>query len=268
MPTIIYASKRNLMLRFLLLLPIAATFAADNSAAKLIINEDFESTPVGQIPKGFTKNGSVEVVEGNAHSGKHCLQLNPAVKGPRTLVKQAGPELTALGGQFWGRLYFKVKLPAPLPLVPEGKTTGSIHTTFVSGKASSPLFNDPIEIRMMGNSYNTAGTYAWLYNVQPSKRKEFGVSTKTRAKYTDEWTLAEWSVDNTTQSYHFYINGTEVADIAVNKGAGKFEGAELPANYDSMSFGWLNYQPAAGEGFTVWIDDLALSKSRIGGTAK
>ncbi len=240
------------------------SFAADSTPEKLIINEDFESTAVGQIPKGFTKNGSVEVVETGAHSGKHCLQLNPAVKGPRTLVLKAGPELTALGGQFWGRLYFKVKLPAPLPLLADGKTTGSIHTTFVSGKATSPLFNDPIEIRMMGNTYNTAGTYAWLYNVQPSKRKEFGGGTKTRAKYTDEWTLAEWSVDNTTQSYHFYINGTEVADIAVNKGAGKFEGAELPASYDSMSFGWLNYQPAAGEGFTVWIDDLALGKSRIG----
>jgi hypothetical protein len=154
-----------------------------------------------------------------------------------------------------------------LPLVPEGKKTASIHTTFVSGKAASPLFNDPIEVRLMGCSTNMTGTYAWMYNVQTSKRGEFGVGAKTRSKYSDEWTLAEWSVDNATQSYHFYINGQEVTDIAVSKGAGKFEGAELPAVYDSLTFGWLNYQAAAGEGFTVWIDDLALSKSRIGPTS-
>lgn len=252
--------------RTLVLLFLAAPVAfAGTLPPKLILAEDFETTPVGEVPKGFTKNGPVAVVDDVAHSGKKSLRVEPIVKGARTITKQ-GPEIAALGGQFWGRLYFKVKLPTPLPAIPEGKTTASIHTTFVSGKATSPLFNDPIEIRMMGTSFSTAGTFSWLYNVQPLKgRKEFGVSTKTRYKYTDEWTLAEWSVDNATQSYHFFINGQEVTEIAVNKGAGQFEGAEIPATFDSLTFGWLNYQPAT-EGFTVWIDDIALSKERIGAT--
>ena len=251
------------------LLALAALFVSSSvlaEAPKLIISEDFENVPVGETPKGFVKKGALGVVDDVSHSGKKSLRIEPATKGGRTLTK-TGPELAALGGQFWGRLYFKVKLPSPLPLVPEGKTTAGIHTTFVSGKATSPLFSDPIEVRLMGTSTNMSGTYAWLFNVQPSKRKEFGVGTKSRSKYSDEWTLAEWSVDNATQSYHFYVNGQEVTDIAVNKGAGKFEGAELPAAYDSLTFGWLNYQAAAGEGFTVWIDDLALSKSRIGPTS-
>jgi hypothetical protein len=251
--------------RFLTIASVCFAAAVFAETPKLIISEDFEDVPVGETPKGFIKKGALGVVDDVAHSGKKSLRIEPAVKGGRTLTK-TGPELAALGGQFWGRLYFKVKLPSPLPFLPEGKTSAGIHTTLVSGKATSPLFNDPIEVRFMGNSTNMSGTYSWMYNVQPSKRREFGVGAKTRSKYSDEWTLAEWSVDNATQSYHFYINGQEVADIAVSKGAGKFEGAELPAVYDSLTFGWLNYQAAAGEGFTVWIDDLALGKSRIGPT--
>lgn len=252
--------------RLLLLGVLFASAAVSADTAKLILNEDFESTPVGETPKGYAKKGAIGVVDDVSHSGKKSLRIEPATKGGRTLTK-TGPELAVLGGQFWGRLYFKVKTPSPLPLVPEGKTSASIHTTLVSGKATSPLFNDPIEVRLMGCSTNMTGTYAWMYNVQTAKRGEFGAGAKTRAKYSDEWTLAEWSVDNATQSYHFYINGQEVVDIAVNKGAGKFAGAELPAIYDSLTFGWLNYQAAAGEGFTVWIDDLALSKTRIGPTS-
>ena len=46
------------------------------------------------------------------------------------------------------------------------------------------------------------GSFKYLYNVQPKGgRKESGPSSKTKFHYTDEWTLAEWSVDNATQSY-------------------------------------------------------------------
>ena len=55
-----------------------------------------------------------------------------------------------------------------------------------------------------------------------------------------------------------------MTEIAVSKGTSKFEGAELPATYENLTFGWLNYQAATEPGFTVWIDDLALSKERIG----
>jgi hypothetical protein len=259
---------------FLRVLPVALLILASSHAgaespsANLLLSEDFESTPAGEIPKGFTKTGAIAVAEDAAHSGRHALRIEPATKGGR-YISLAPEQVKALGGQFWGRLYFKVKTPTPLPLVPEGKTTASIHTTLVSGKATSPLANDPIEVRLLGTSTDMTGAFKYLYNVQPrGGRKEFGTSAKTRLKYTDDWTLAEWSVDNTTQSYQLFINGEEIPDVALHKGAGQFEGAELPAAFETLSIGWTNYQPASGEGFTVWIDDLALSKKRIGGTPK
>jgi len=236
---------------------------AETPAPKPMISEDFESTAVGQIPAGFTKNGAVGVVDDVAHSGKHSLRMDPVERGARNIVKK-GPELATLGGEHWGRLYFKVKLPVPAPVVPEGKNFAVIHSTLVSGKATSPLFNDPIEVRMMGMVLGSKdGAFQYLYNVQPSKRKEFGAGSKYRFHYTDEWTLAEWHIDAATQTYRFYINGEEIPECTVNKGAGKFEGAEIPTVFDSLSFGWTNYQ-AAGAGFTAWIDDLAVGKERIG----
>jgi hypothetical protein len=248
----------------LALLCVAPSLAPAESPAAVIISEDFETTAVGGIPKGFTKTGALAVAEDAAHSGKRALRIEPAVKGAR-VITLTGEPLAKLGGQFWGRLYFKVKLPTPLPVVPEGKSSAGIHTTLVSGKCTSPLFNDPLDLRMLGTSTDMTGSFKYLYNVQPrTGRKEFGVGTKAKSAYTDQWTLAEWSVDYATQSYQLFINGEEMKDVTLQKGAGKFEGVELPAVFETLSIGWNNYQPATGEGFTVWIDDLALGKKRLG----
>ena len=228
--------------------------------AKLLLSEDFESTAAGEIPKGFTKTGAVSVVEGVSHSGKKSLKMDAAARGPRRITTK-GDILTELGGQHWGRLYYKVQLPTPEP-----QGAGNfpvIHSTLVAGSAMSPLFKDPIEVRVLDTVLGPKGTHQFIYNVQPSKRGEFGKGGSYTNKYSDEWTLAEWSIDYATQSYHLYINGKEIKDVAVNKGAGNFDKAEIPEVFQSLSFGWYNYQQA-GTGFTAWIDDIALSKERIG----
>jgi hypothetical protein len=259
--------KRSLLCLSAALLSFTATRAsAAPAGGDVIVSEDFEKVAVGQIPEGFTKTGAIGVAEDVAHSGKHSLKIDPAAKGGR-FISLPADKVAALGGEHWGRLYYKVKTPTPLPLVPEGKTTASIHTTFVAGKTTSPLANDPIELRLMGISINGTGAYKYLYNVQPKQRKEFGVGEKTARQFNDEWTLAEWHVDNATQTYQFFVNGQEITDIALHKGAGQFEGVELPTAFQTYSIGWTNYQAATGEGFTVWIDDIALGKKRLGPVA-
>jgi len=252
---------RSALLALALALPQVR--AAD--AAKLVITEDFESTAVGEVPKGFTKVGAVSVTEETAHSGKKCLKIEPAQKGARKITK-TGPELTALGGEHWGRLYLKVKSPSPVPVVPEGKKSAVIHSTIVDGAATSPLAHDAINVRLVSTCVNPKGDCNWLYNVQPKKeRKEFGKSTKSTYHYSDEWTLVEWHVDHASQTFQLFMNGQEITDASFSKGAGKLEGAEIPEVFESLSFGWTNYQAAPeGQAFTAWIDDIALSKQRIG----
>lgn len=243
-----------------------ARASAETAPADVIVAEDFESTAVGGIPAGYTKTGAIAVAEGVAHSGTHALKIEPAVRGGRFVTLPA-EKVAALGGEQWGRLYFKVKTPTPLPVVPEGKKSAAIHTTLVAGKTTSPLANDAIEVRLAGLSLDLKGDFRYLYNVQPKQRKEFGVREKNGRKFDDAWVLLEWHADHATQTYQFFVNGEEVTDIALHKGAGQFEGAELPPAFQTLSIGWTNYQAATDEGFTVWIDDIAVGKKRLGPAA-
>ena len=251
--------------RLVRLVILSASLTACSAIAQTppVISEDFESTAVGAIPNGFTKTGAIGVVEDVAHSGKKSLRIEPAVRGPRTITK-SGPEITALGGAHWGRLYFKVMLPSPMPVPQEGKKAATIHATLVSGKATSPLANDAIEVRPLGVQLFTNGLFKYLYNVQPKSRPEFAISGKVKFKFSDEWTLAEWYVDSATQTYKLFINGEPQPEVELSNGAGKFEKSEIPTVFESLTFGWYNYQPASDPGFTIWIDDIAVGKNRIG----
>src|ERR1700759_1191664 len=100
-----------------------------------VMADDFESTPVGAIPAGFTKTGNLAVADDDAHSGKHSLKIEPQVRGGR-FISMDPAKVAELGGNFWGRMYFKLKTPAPLP------TGKLIHITLVDGKADSPSAHD------------------------------------------------------------------------------------------------------------------------------
>ena len=71
-------------------------------------------------------------------------------------------------------------------------------------------------------------------------------------------------VDHATQTYRLWINAEEVKDAAFMKGPKNYEGSEIPAAMESITFGWWNYQQAGPKGFVAWIDDIALSKERLG----
>jgi len=226
--------------------------------APILLMEDFETTAPGEVPKGYTKQGAVSVVDNMAHSGKHSLKMEAAVNGPRRITTKS-EALAQLGGTHWGRLYFKVELPAP------ECAQGVIHSTIVSAVGKSPLHDDEIEFRPLDTILGTKGTYSYIYNVQPhTKRPEFAHGSASKWKFTDEWTLAEWYVDYATQTYRLWINSAEVKDVAFMKGPKTYEGSEIPAAMESITFGWWNYQQAGPKGFTAWIDDIALSKERLG----
>jgi len=263
-------SGTNSIWRAVLAVLIIASFAYGQQAGKdsmpmaddppvgtgrLLLYEDFETTAVGQVPRGYQKQGAVAVADDAAHSGRHCLKCDAAPNGARKITLK-GDLLKALGGSFWGRLYFKVLSPMPDP--------SKVHSTFVAGAAKSPLKQDDIETRLFGTNLGAKGTYSYLFNVQPhTKRPEFGKSSASKYSYKNEWQLAEWQVDNATQTYRLFIDGAEIKDCSFSKGAGNLEGSELPDSYESLSFGFTNYQQA-GKGFTVWIDDIALAKDRVG----
>jgi len=228
------------------------------SAPGIIVADDFESTAVGAIPAGFTKTGELGVEEGVAHSGRHALMIQPGVRGGRS-IDLVPEKVAALGGEHWGRLYYKIRMPAPLP------TGRLIHATIVHGAATSPLAKDRIDVRLATLLYYPNGDFKYFYNVQPPNgRKEFGPQSATMQKFDDAWHLLEWHVDAATQTYQFFVDGKEVTDIGQKKGAGNYEGIEIPDAFQTLQIGFTNYQAASGDGFTVYVDDIALGKNRLG----
>lgn len=234
----------------------AGAGATSCASGAYAICEDFESTADGAVPTGWEKVGSVGAAADTAHRGTRSLKIGAATSGARRM-RLAGSRIAALGGTHWGRLFYKVQTPAPIP------TSGVIHSTIAAWEAMSPI-SGTNEVRVVDTVEDTQGHHQYLFNVQTESRGEFGKGSSYDFSYDGAWHCTEWYVDYSTQSYRFFVEGKELTSIAVMNGAGNFQNSELPQAYTALSVGWNNYQQAPSPGFVAWIDDLALASERIG----
>jgi hypothetical protein len=220
------------------------------AAGRYVICESFESTAVGAVPAGWTQRGNAVVADDQAARGTHALKIGRADSGERRIFTSA----TALGSGHWGRVFYRVQLPVPAVFV---------HSTLVALQGVGPV-NGNEEVRVVDTVKQASGTHQFLYNVQPSGN-EFGKGSPYNWRFDDMWHCAEWHIDNPTQSFHFYIDGAEVTQIAIDNGAGNYAGSDIPPVFSVVRVGWNNYQAApAGTGFVAWLDEIALDKNRIG----
>jgi hypothetical protein len=172
-------------------------------------------------------------------------------------MRLEGSRVAALGGSHWGRIFYRVKTPAPAP------ASGVIHSTIVAWEAVSPI-SGTNEVRVVDTVENTEGSHQYLYNVQTSDRGEFGKGSSYDFSYDGAWYCAEWFVDYATQAYRFFLDGEELESIGITNGAGNFANSELPSAFTALAVGWNNYQQAPSPGFVAWIDDVAIGTARIG----
>lgn len=215
---------------------------------RYLVCEDFEATAVGAIPSGWTKHGNAAVAADQAARGTHSLKIQAADSGERRIYADA----TTLGSGHWGRVFYRVQLPVP---------TVFVHSTIVAFQGVGPVSGNE-EVRVVDTVKAADGTHQFLYNVQPSGN-EFGKGSAYSWRFDGAWHCAEWHIDNPTQSYHFYYDGAEVTQIAINNGAGRFAGSDIPPIFSQVHVGWNNYQ-AAPPGFVAWIDEIAMDTNRIG----
>jgi hypothetical protein len=212
--------------------------------------EDFESADDGKLPAGWTKvdgwnPGEAIVTSSEHHGGLRALASAVAVNGqPR-----AGHSLTSLGataGTHWGRIFYKVKTPFPLP------KGGVIHNTLVGLRGSS-------ESRVVDTVVNSSGDHQFLYNL-PDDSCCTG-SAYDYHSYDGKWHCAEWYIDATTQSFRFFFEGTEVTSLGFEKRPG---GAARIEQFSSIAVGWINYQTPDPPYYEAWFDDLAIDDARVG----
>ncbi|MDB4982459.1 MAG: hypothetical protein JWM82_3211, partial [Myxococcales bacterium] len=224
---------------------------------KYLVCEGFESTAKGDVPTGWTREGDASIVgvdDAQSARGAHALRLGASINGWRRIATPA----TTFGAAHWGRIFYKVQLPAP-------KSNGVIHSTLVTLVGKNPQGAGDEEVRVVDTVEDPSGKFQFIYNVQPSG-DEFATGSAYDWRYEDTWHCAEWHIDAANQSYHFYFDGNEVTQLAKMNGAGNLVGTGIPDVFSTLKVGWWNYQAvsAADLGFVAWIDEVAIDAARIG----
>jgi hypothetical protein len=222
------------------------------------ICEGFEDTEPGAFPSGWRKLGgrSVKVVAGQAARGARALEIGQASAGMGQIAKTKA-QLGRLAEVHWGRVFYKVKTPAPKP------SSGVIHSDLVEAVGPNPLQAGVASRVRWGMVENTAGNFMWIYNVQRAPGPEFARGTGWSYQYKDEWVCVEWHFDNPNQRARLYLDGVEIRRLTLDNGPGNYKNSEIPLAFDTVAIGWVNYQRAS-PGFLVWIDEVAIDAARIG----
>jgi hypothetical protein len=209
-----------------------------------LLCEDFESTAPGSIPSGWTPlpdygTGTVGVALDQAHSGAHALKSSSA-SGGQPRIQASLASLGAAAGKHWGRIFYKVALPAPHPNAYFQVVFAGLLGTTESRVADT--VEDP-----------SGATIQYLYDL-PDDSCCGG--TNYNWSFDGQWHCAEWYVDNTTQSYRFFIDSSEVYSFTQKAGA-KLE------VFGALGIGQEFFIPPATP-LTTWVDDVALDASQIG----
>ncbi len=218
----------------------------------LIFCEDFESTSAGEIPDGWSGEGSVAVAEAPAR-GQRSLRIGAADNGARRIYRDADP----IGAAHWGRIYYWVETPTP---------TVFVHSTLVELNGMGPDLGNAW-YRVVDTVQNEQRDHQFLFNVQPQSSSEFGKGSSYDWQFEEQWHCAEWFIDGEEQAYRFYFDGEEITQISIANGAGNYGSdpnrTHIPTSWERLSIGWNNYQSAA-PGFVAFIDDIAIANERVG----
>lgn len=222
--------------------------------------EDFEDAAT-QGPPDATRwqvvspncsgTGAVAVDDAQAHSGSKSLRVDGKSGYCNHVFVVNTAAVGMLGNAFFGRFFIR----------PE-TAQGDGHTTFMT-------LHDSVEnkdLRMGGQSkilmWNRESDDATLPALSPIG---IGMSSVLQP---NEWRCVEFQVDGSAGTIRTWLNGVEVAGLVV-------DGTPTPdvdqawinqkpgwkPNFVDFKLGWEDY---AGQNMTLWFDDVALAKTRIG----
>jgi len=223
-----------------------------SGTCKYKLCEGFESGTAGGVPTGWTQlNGfgattGVGLATDAAHGGSMSLKSSSSTKG-QARVQRSLSALGATATKHWGRIFYKADSPFAKP------TSGVIHITLTA--LENPSGASESENRVVDLVEDTNGKHQWIFNVPDD-------SCCTGSSYDwgfdTTWHCAEWYVDQSTQSFRFFTDGTEVTQIGFTNNTNAKMGA-----WTSIAVGAIFYQVPPTP-VVVWFDDLAINDTQIG----
>ena len=250
-------------------LAAAGIFAAD--ASPHWFSDDFEARAVGQLPgapwkEETYKSGAVIVVdELRAFSGKRALHvLTPRGADYRRgylAIHLAGPLPAAQSGMY-GRAM--VWLDAA-PVARSGK--GPVHWTLLQGEGRSAddRYNS---IYRLGLEQRDGTQLMANFETTPPVSTDCKQQSE-RQLPVQRWACVEWHFDAASHELEFWLDGSQVTQVARRAVANACRGNDLhgewraPPRFDSLYIGFERYADSANDQ-NLWIDDVALASVRVG----
>jgi hypothetical protein len=161
----------------------------------------------------------------------------------------------AINNTFWGRM-----------MVFFHPATGLPESHWANVQASGTK-NDPAhDLLRVGGGNKAPG----IMNTNQYPPDSFGYSA-TQVIPVDKWSCWEWQMDGKDPmktNVHFFIDETEVSDVAVVNGLA-VTGANqkfIAPNFEKVELGWQFWHDDSGKRFTggdMWLDDVVVDDQRI-----
>lgn len=243
--------------------------------------DDFEAYDPGGAPGGAwsvsTNKGSIAMDTTHAFSGSRAVKISAdAAGGYRSAMIQLKNTdfLPAAGNVIYGRMMFWL----------DSAPQGTVHWTFIDGYGPVPgqayhaLYRyggqHPITdngafvgSQLMAN-YDTPDSYQ---NPPVGPGSDCWLHANKKVVPVGGWACAEWKFDGQNSKMQFWLDGTELPDLAMD-GTGQGcvnQGASFPwtaPSFERLGLGWESYQ--ADDARVIWIDDVAIGTERLGCPAK
>ena len=241
-----------------------AAGAADQAAP--LFADDFEKHAVGALPGAPWKeemynSGAVIRVDGeHAFSGgkaMHVLTPGGSIKRRGYMAIHLRGPLPQLQDSMYGRaMVWLDQAPEPAvqwtPLQGEGRSADNLHNSIYRLG-----LRDGGGTQLMANFETTPPVRT---NCMQQSRRSLPVR---------RWACIEWHMAVPTNEMQFWIDGKQITHVKDRAAAGACQGGDLgeqwlaPPRFDSLYIGFERYGDTINDQ-NLWIDDVALSKQRIG----
>ena len=223
--------------------------------------DDFEGAAPGTADSPWTievantnpdqaTHGKVELSTDKPAHGTHSVHITIPEKaagdpagGSPALISET-KTFPALKDELWGRMLVFYKPTTQMP--------GS-HWVNVATQRAVP--NDNQQLRFGGGAGAKLNA-----NELPSDT----TATSATLLAANKWLCFQWHVQSgAASSMHFYVDGSELTDIAVQAGKGPGDNA---VKWQSVPFaklllGWQYWNDAYGG--QLWLDDVAIGSARM-----
>ena len=266
-----FPSKRG-RTSFALAVSIVACSASAADRVHVLFTDDFEAHAAGQLPgtpwsEATFKSGAVIKVDAaHAFSGRQSLHVF-APRGAQyrrgyVAIHLKSPVPEAQPNMFGRAMIFLEEAPIALAGAPP------VHWTLLQGEGRSAddRYNSIYRLGVEGK--DGLGLMA-NFETTPPVTTDCKVNSR-RSLPVKRWTCVEWHLEVASNEMQFWLDGRKVVHVAGRaRAANACRGDDLhgewraPPSFDSFYIGFERYADSTNDQ-NLWIDDVALSKQRIG----